>query len=127
MYVCVFVCGQSCGSVLPWTSGYRLTVCESDTSSSNPAQCSFFLFFLSYHILHLNVLACTYTCVAKLVTWGVGPDVNYFGIVIASLVCMQPSQTNLPHADTVSDPCWGILNWERDSVKCDHSTFNNIV
>ncbi len=27
---------------------------------------------------------------------------------------MQPSQTNLPRADTVSDPCWGILVWERD-------------
>ncbi len=36
MYVCVFVCSQSCGFV-----------------------------------------ACTYICAAKLVTWGVGPDVIF--------------------------------------------------
>ncbi len=55
----------------------RLTVCESDTPSSNPAQCSFFFFSLLPHLTLANLLACTYICIAKLVTWGVGPDVNF--------------------------------------------------
>ncbi len=57
MYVCVFVCSQSCSFVLPWT---WLTVCESDDPSSNPAQCSFFfvLFFSScYHCTTSYTLA----------------------------------------------------------------------
>ncbi len=127
MYVCVFVCGQSCGSVLPvdkWLDSLSVSQTPQVRIPLNVPSFFFFSLTTSYTC---NLLVCTYTCVGKLVTWGVGPDVNYFGIVIASLVCMQPSQTNLPHADTVSDPCWGILNWERDSVKCDHSTFNNIV
>ncbi len=55
----------------------RLTVCESDTLSSNPAQC-FFLLTTSYTC---SLLACMYVCVARLVTWGVGPDVNYSRII----------------------------------------------
>ncbi len=40
------------------------------TSSSNPAQCSFFF------LLSLSLLAWADICAAEPATWGVGPDVN---------------------------------------------------
>ncbi len=61
----------------------RLTVCESDTPSSNPAQCSFFLFFSLTTSYTCNLLACTYICVTKLVTWSVGP------LIVVTCTCVQ--------------------------------------
>ncbi len=64
MYVCLC-------SVSPVTSCShgRVTVCESDDPSSNPAQCFLVLFFLS-------LLGWADICAAELATWGVGPDVR---------------------------------------------------
>ncbi len=75
-YVCVYV-----QSVLwlrvPMDKWLGPLDSESDKPSSNPAQCSFFSFFflLPHLTLAMYLLACTYICAAKLVTWGVGPDV----------------------------------------------------
>ncbi len=71
MYVCVFVCAVS--PVVSCSHGHvvKLTVCESDTLSSNPPQCSFFLFFLPLTTSYTcNLLALTYIYAADLATWG---------------------------------------------------------
>ncbi len=66
MYVCL--CSVSLVASCSHGRVVRLTVCESDDPSSNPAQCSFFF---------LSLLAWADICVAELATWGVGRDVMY--------------------------------------------------
>ncbi len=57
VYVCL--CGVSAVALCSHGRVVRLTVCESDDPSSNPAQCSFF-FFLFFFSFSLNWLGQTY-------------------------------------------------------------------
>ncbi len=94
VHVCMCVCVQS---VLwlraPMDEWVRLTVCESDDPSLNPAQCSSFVFLFLFFFVSL--LAWADICTAELATWGVGPNVkcnekknltirNYYTIAITT-------------------------------------------
>ncbi len=72
MYVCL--CAVSPVASCFHGRVVRLTVCESDDPSSNPARCSFFFLFFS-SFFSLSLLAQADICAAELATWGVGPDV----------------------------------------------------
>ncbi len=71
MYVCLCAVSPVASCSHGWV--VRLTVCESDDPSSNPAHCSFFPLFFIF----LSLLAREDICAVKLATWGVGPDVIY--------------------------------------------------
>ncbi len=70
MYVCL--CAVSPVVSCSMDEWFRLTLCESDDLSSNPAQSSFFFLFLFF----VSLLAWADICTAELATWDVGPDVN---------------------------------------------------
>ncbi len=76
MYVCL--CAVSPVALCSHGRVVRLTVCEADDPSSNPAQCLFVVvfFFLSpLFLFFLSLLARADICATELATWGVGPDV----------------------------------------------------
>ncbi len=99
VHVCMCLCAVSPVASCSHGQVVRLTVCESDTPSSNHTQCSFF-FFLCFPLTTsytCNLLAQTYICTAELATWGVGPDVSLVKFVRYPL---KPHSTRMSPENT---------------------------